>query len=69
MFNVFGFLRSQARAAVLGGISDALAEVATDDAPADLEELRKLLADAGSGAKALAAAETESEPVKGKKGK
>jgi hypothetical protein len=45
MFNVFGYLRSQAKAAVLGGISDALAEVATDEQPADLDGLRKMLAE------------------------
>lgn len=68
MFNVFGFLRRQARDAVLGGVSDALAEVATDEKPADLDGLRKMLADAGSGTRALPAAkadgdEAEPEPT------
>ncbi len=48
MFNVFGYLRNQARQAVLGGIGDALADVATDDKPADLEALRKMLADSST---------------------
>lgn len=67
MLNVFGWLRSQARAAVLGGVSDALGELATDDKPADLEQLRKLLADAGGGAKALPAAAEEGESAKGRR--
>jgi len=61
MFNVFGFLRSQAGAAVLGGISDALAEVSTDDAPADLDALRKRLAAAGE-VKAIGA-KLDAEPA------
>lgn len=76
-FNVFGWLRSQARTAVLGGISDALAEVATDAHPADLDQLRKLLATATANeneneSKALPPApepEPEPEPAKGRKGR
>jgi hypothetical protein len=71
--NIFGWLRSQAKAAVLGGISDALAEVQADDKPADLDALRARLAAAAGDVKALppkpeadaieAAAAAESEPA------
>jgi len=44
VLNIFGYLRNQARQAVLGGIAGARAEVATDDKPADRDALRKMLA-------------------------
>lgn len=69
MLNVFGWLRSQARQAVLGGISDALAEVATEEQPANLDQLRVMLAAAGSGAKALSAPTGDEVPAESTKGK
>ena len=83
MLNVFGWLRSQARTAVLGGVSDALGEIATADAPADLDALRKMRAASGHGLKALPAAPVLApagapaadaepelpEPAQGKRGK
>lgn len=68
MIDIFGWLRKKARDAVLGGIADAVQEVAPGDAPADLDGLRALLA--RSDVKALAAADStaapEPEPVKRK---
>ncbi len=43
MFDVFGWLRRKSREAVLGGIGDAVEQVAAGDSP-DLEKLRALLA-------------------------
>lgn len=61
MFDLFGWLRRKAREAVLGGIADAVQEVAAGE-PADLEKLRALLA---SEVKALpAAADDAGEPAK-----
>ncbi len=68
MFNVFGYLRKAARDAVLGGVADALTDLAPADPPADLDRLRALLA---GEAKALAAADPtpagEAEPATGGK--
>jgi hypothetical protein len=49
---------------VLSGIGDALAEVATDDPPTDLDGLRRMLATAGE-AKALPAAKVDAAPTEG----
>ncbi|MFO0821654.1 MAG: hypothetical protein U0792_00680 [Gemmataceae bacterium] len=58
MFDVFGWLRRKAHDAVLGGIADAVAEIAPGEtAPADLDGLRRMLATAD--VKALAAATSE----------
>ena len=63
MIDVFGWLRKKARDAVLGGIADAVQEVAPGDAPPDLDGLRALLARADL--KALAA-DPDPEPAKRK---
>ncbi len=56
--DVFGWLRRKAHDAVLGGISDAVQEIAPgESAPADLEGLRRVLAMAD--VKALTAPTTE----------
>ncbi|VTT97605.1 unnamed protein product [Gemmataceae bacterium] len=70
MFDVFGWLRKKARDAVLGGIADAVQEVAPGDAPADLDGLRALLA--RTDARALAPATDpapEPEPAARRKAK
>lgn len=61
MLDIFGWLRRKAHDAVLGGIADAVHEVAAGE-PADLERLRSLLA-APEAKAALPAAEPE-EPAK-----
>ncbi len=53
-------MRAQSKAAVLGGVADALADLAPNDQPADLDRLRALLA---GEAKALAAAPTDPAPA------
>jgi len=58
--DIFGWLRRKAHDAVLGGISDAMLEVAPGEtAPPDLDGLRRMLATAD--VKALAAGEPASE--------
>lgn len=71
MFDVFGYLRRKAHDAVIGGIADAVQEVAPGEtAPTDLDGLRALLA--RSDVKAIAAARAldtpaaEPEPAKRK---
>jgi hypothetical protein len=51
VFDLFGWLRRKAREAVLGGIADAVQEVAVGEAAggADLEKLRAILAATGGG--------------------
>lgn len=61
MIDVFGWLRRKAKDAVLGGIADAVDQVAAGDGPADLDRLRVLLA--APEPKALPAAESE-EPAR-----
>ena len=58
MFDVFGWLRRKAKDAVLGGVADAVEQVAAGDGPPDLEKLRAILATAE--VKALPPAEEES---------
>lgn len=62
MLNVFGWLRAKARESVLSGIGDALADVATDDKPADLEALRKMLAESSTRQLAAPVADDADEP-------
>ncbi|WP_439625958.1 hypothetical protein [Gemmata sp.] len=63
MFDVFGWLRRKAHDAVIGGIADAVQEVAPGDAaPADLDGLRALLARADVRALAAAASEPAAAP-------
>lgn len=61
MFDLFGWLRRRAAEAVVGGVSDALKAVAGEGEtpPADLDELRAMLA--ASAQKSLPAAEEEEE--------
>lgn len=67
MFDVFGWIRRKAHDAVIGGISDAVQEIAPgESAPTDLAGLRALLA--ATEVKAIAGPETtEAEPVKRKR--
>lgn len=70
MIDIFGWLRRKAHDAVLGGIADAVQEIAPGDAPPDLAGLRALLA--GADLKALTAgapAEAEVEPAAKRKAK
>jgi len=56
--DVFGWLRRKAHDAVIGGIADAMQEIAPgESAPADLDGLRRMLATAD--VKALAAPTNE----------
>lgn len=63
MLDIFGWLRRKAREAVLGGISEAVEQVAAGDVPPDLDKLRDLLAEPP---KQLTAGEDES-PAKRRK--
>ncbi len=66
--DIFGWLRRKAHDAVIGGIADAVQEVAPgESAPADLEGLRRLLATAA--VKALAAPEATEETAGKRRGK
>jgi hypothetical protein len=67
VFDIFGWLRKKAHDAVIGGIADAVQEVAPGDAPADLDGLRALLARTDVGALASAGDPApEPEPAKQK---
>lgn len=67
MFNVFGWLRSAAKNAVLGGIADAVQEIDQGGAAPDLDRLRAVLASAETKQlPAPAVAGEEPEPAKGK---
>jgi len=65
VFDLFGWIRRRAAESVLAGLGDAAAAIATDDAPADLADLRARLA-AALTPRALPAA--DEEPAKGRKG-
>jgi len=44
MFDIFGYLRRRAHDAVIGGVADAMQEIAPgESAPADLDVLRRML--------------------------
>lgn len=62
MFDIFGYLRRRAHDAVIGGVADAMQEIAPgEQAPTDLDGLRRMLATAD--VKALAASAPTSEPA------
>jgi len=65
--DVFGWLRRKAHEAVIGGISDAVQEIAPgESAPADLDGLRRLLAVADVKALTTAIETPEPEPTRRK---
>lgn len=70
MFDIFGWIRRKTREAVLGGIADAVQEVAPgEQAPADLEGLRRLVAAVDVKALPTIAEEEEDEPKRKARGK
>lgn len=70
MLDLFGWLRRRVKDSVLGGIADAVQEVAPgEQAPADLEGLRRLVAATDVKALAAAAEEEEDEPKRKARGK
>lgn len=65
--DIFGWIRRKAHDAVMGGISDAMLEIAPGESPpANLDGLRAMLA--ATDVKAIAAP-TEEEPAKKARGK
>jgi hypothetical protein len=68
MLNPFGWIRKLAGEAVVAGVGDGLRAVAPEDEqPADLAELRAMLAAAVAPTKALPAAPDDEPARKGKR--